>query len=176
MAGAMLAQVRSYERMTSDGESLREITRVYECWADCLFAGFLGIFRADAGGLVREMVSVYERSREFTSEAGFAGFLGIFRMAGAMLAQVRSYERMTSDGESLREITRGYECWADCLKQDLQDFLGFSGWRGSRGHRCACTRDGERLREITRVYECWADCLKQDLQDFLGLSGWRGSR
>ena len=53
-------------------------------------------------------------------------------MAGAMLAQVRSYERMTSDGERLREIASVYECWAECLKQDLQDFLGFSGWRGSR--------------------------------------------
>ena len=53
-------------------------------------------------------------------------------MVGAMLAQVRSYERMTRDGECLREIMRVCECWAGCLKQDLQDYLGFSGWRGSR--------------------------------------------
>ena len=25
-----------------------------------------------------------------------------------------------------------YECWADCLKQDLHDFWGFSGWEGRR--------------------------------------------
>ena len=101
MVGAMLAQVRSYERWTRDGERLRVL-----------------------GGL---------------SEAGFAGFIGIFGMAGAMLAQVCSYERMTRDGECLREIMRVYECWADCLKQDLQDLFGFSGWRGPCWHRCART-------------------------------------
>ena len=49
--------------------------------------------------------------------------------------------------------------WADCLKQDLQDFGGFSGWEGpprtrecsyerfTRDHECL-TRDHECLREI----------------------------
>ena len=47
-----------------------------------------------------------------------------------MLVQVRSYKRMTSDGERLREITRVYGCWAGCLKQDLQDFFGIFGMAG----------------------------------------------
>ena len=59
------------------------------------------------------------------------------------------------------------ECWADCLKQDLQDFLGFSEWRGPEG-------TGVLVREIVRVCECWADCLKQDLQDFFGIFGMAG--
>ena len=27
-----------------------------------------------------------------------------------------------------RVIMRDHERWVDCLEQDLQDFLGFSGW------------------------------------------------
>ena len=132
------------------------------------------------GGLVRaydERWRVFTRDHESLrvlgglSEAGFAGFIWIFGMAGAMLAQVRSYERMTRDGERLREIMRVCECWADCLKQDLQDYLGFSRWWGPCWHRCARTSVG---REMASVYECWAGCLKQDLQDLFGFSGWRG--
>ena len=74
----------------------------------------------------------------------------------------------------------GGGCWsfpgrqvANCLEQDLQDFLGFSGWRGSRRHRCARTSAYERSRVFASVYVCWAGCLErlgglseQDLQDF----------
>ena len=101
-------------------------------------------------------------------------------MGGGPPALVRSYERWTRVCERLREITRVCECWTDCLKQDLQDFLGFSGWRGSRRHWCARTSAG---REFASVYErsrefasVGADCLKQDLQDFLGFSGWGEAR
>ena len=89
MAGA-LAQVRSYERMARDGE-------VCQCWAGLKqdLQVFFGIFR---------QVGSYESTARVLglSEAGFAGFFGIFGMAGAMLAQVRSYERMTS---VVRQIT-----------------------------------------------------------------------
>ena len=114
---------------------------VCECWVGCLKQDLQDLLDFQDGGGPLVCKRSYERwTRDCKclrvlgglSEAGFAGFFGIFRMAGAMLAQVRSYERMTSDGERLREITRVYECWADCLKQDLQDLLGFSGWRGSR--------------------------------------------
>ena len=148
----LLTQVGSYERWTRVCEHLREIMSVSVCWVDCLeqdlwdLLGFSGwredlLVRRWAGTSVgREIASVYERSREFASV---------------------------------------YECWADCLEQDLQDFLGFSGWRGSRRHWCAGTSVGreiasvyERSRAFACVYECWADCLKQDLWDFLGFSGW----
>ena len=85
-------------------ECLREITRVYECWAGCLKQDL-----QDLLGL---------------------GFIGIFGMVGAMLAQ-RSYERMTSDGERLREITRVYKCWADCLKR-FAGSIGIFGMAGAR--------------------------------------------
>ena len=62
------------------------------------------------------------------SGAGFAGFIGIFRMGEYLLTQVGSDERWTRVCERLREFASVYECWADCLEQDLQDFLGFSGW------------------------------------------------
>ena len=61
MAGAMLAQVRSYERMTSDGERLRVLGGLSEAG----FAGFFGIFRMEEDLLTQ--VGSYERSREFTS-------------------------------------------------------------------------------------------------------------
>ena len=54
-------------------------------------------------------------------------------MAEAMLAQARSYEglrEMARDYERSREITSVYGCWADCLKQDLQDFFGIFGMAG----------------------------------------------
>ena len=130
MAGAMLAQVRSYERMderwrafTRDHESLRVLGGLSEAG----FAGFIWIFGMAGAMLaqVRSYERMDERWRAFTrdheslrvlgglSEAGFAGFIGIFGMAGAMLAQVRSYKHMderwrafTRDHESLRVFTR----------------------------------------------------------------------
>ena len=68
-------------------------------------------------------------------------------MAGVPPALVRSYERLTRDGERLREITRVYKCWAGCLKQDLQDFLGIFGMEEDLltqvGSYERMTRDGE---------------------------------
>ena len=52
------------------------------------------------------------------SEAGFAGFWGIFGIAGERLMVGRRV--FFAAGER-----------ADCLKQDLQDFGGFSGLRAS---------------------------------------------
>ena len=52
------------------------------------------------------------------SEAGFAGFWGIFGIAGIRLMSGRRI--LLAAGER-----------ADCLKQDLQDFGGFSGLRAS---------------------------------------------
>ena len=58
-----------------------------------------------------ERLRVFTRDHEslrvlgWLSEAGFAGSIGIFGMVGAMLAQVRSYERMTSVYERSREFT-----------------------------------------------------------------------
>ena len=57
----MLAQVRSYERMTSDGERLRVLGGLSEAG----FAGFFGIF--GMAGAMLTQVGSYERSREFTS-------------------------------------------------------------------------------------------------------------
>ena len=48
-------------------------------------------------------------------------------MGEDLLTQVRSYERWTRDCERLREIMSVCECWVDCLEQDLQDLLGYSG-------------------------------------------------
>ena len=175
----------------------RASTSVCERWVDCLKQDLQdswdfqdGGRPAGTGALVRaldESLRVFTRDHESLrvldglSEAGFAGFFGIFRMAGVPPALVRSYERWTRVCERLREITSVCECWTDCLEQDLQDLLGFSGWREVLlTHWWARTSVGrefasvyERSREFASVFVCWADCLKQDLQDFLGFSGWR---
>ena len=100
MGEDLLTQVGSYKRWTKDCERLREIMSVCVC---------LRVL----GGL---------------SEAGFAGLFGIFGIGEDLLTQVGSDERWTRVCERLREIMSVYECWADCLEQDLQDLLGFSGW------------------------------------------------
>ena len=74
----------------------------------------------------------------------------------------------------LREVTSVCERWDSCLKQDLQDLLGLSGW-ASRALVCSYERlrvFASVLREVTSVCERWDSCLKLDLQDLLGLSGW----
>ena len=100
MGEDLLTQVGSDERWTRVCERLREIMSICEC---------LRVL----GGL---------------SGAGFAGLFGIFRMGEDLLTQVGSYERWTRVCERLREIMSVCVCWADCLEQDLQDLLGFSGW------------------------------------------------
>ena len=77
----MLARVCSFERWTRACERLREIMSVCVC------------LRA-LGGL---------------SGAGFAGYFGIFGMAWAMLARVRSFERLQALYERSREITSVHE-------------------------------------------------------------------
>ena len=70
----------------------------------------------------------------------------------------------------------GFGRWADCLNQDLLDFVGFSGWWVSSG-------TGVVVRAFTRVYESfgsvdvfgrWVDCLNQDLLDFCWIFGMVG--
>ena len=168
MAEAPLACERSYERLDERLRVLGGFTRE--------FIGFSG-WRRPAGmqALVRVGREFVYESRELRGWADclkqelqdFLGFSG-WRESRWM----RSYERMTRDGERLREITRVYKCWAGCLKHDMQDLLGFSGLGAMLAQVRSyerMTSDGERLREITRVYECWAGCLKQDLQDLLGI-------
>ena len=50
-------------------------------------------------------------------------------MGGAPRADECWYERMTS---VYVRYTRDHERCTDCLKQDLHDFWGFSGWEGRR--------------------------------------------
>ena len=167
MAGVPPAQVRSYERLR-EITSVCERLRVLGGLSGAGFAGFFGIF--GMAGVPPAQVRSYERLREITSvcerflrvlgglsEAGFAGFFWIFRMGEDLLTQVSSYER-TSVG---REIACVYErsrvfacvyecCGRVCLEQDLQDFLGFSGWRGSAGSGALVRALDERLRAFTR--------------------------
>ena len=97
-------------------ESSRELTSVYESWADCLnqdlpdSLGFSGWRVPHGSGFVvralyecsREMPRVHESSRVLgrLSESGFAGFLGILRMASASWHE----NCRTSVYESLQEI------------------------------------------------------------------------
>ena len=149
--------VRSYERMTSDGERLtrdHESLRVLGWLSEAGFAGFTWDFQdggghAGTGALVRaydERLRVFTRDHEslrvlgWLSEAGFAGSTWDFQDGGGPCwHRCARTSVCTRDCECLREITRVYECWAGCLKQDLQDLLGFSGWRGPCWHRCART-------------------------------------
>ena len=62
-----------------------------------------------------------------------------FQDGRVLLAEVSSYERLRELHESLQELASG---WARCLKQDLQDSLGFSGWARSPGR-------GEFVRAFT---------------------------
>ena len=62
--------------------------------------------------------------------------------------------------ESPRAFTRVYECWTDCLNQDLPDAWGFSGWQSAswlgNGERCMrvhLTRVHERFRVLDRLSE-----------------------
>ena len=70
-------------------------------------------------------------------------------MGGAPRADECWYERMTS---VYVRYTRDHERWADCLKLDLQDFLGISGMGGAtlaQVRSCErLTSDDESLREI----------------------------
>ena len=72
----------------------------------------------------------------------------------------------------VREITRDCVCWVDCLKQDLLDFLGFSGCLGSAGTGVlvqAFTRDHERL--------CVSCALSEaEFAGFLGIFRFAGDR
>ena len=144
------------------------------------FAGFFGIFRMGEDLLTQvgsdeRWTRVCERLREITRRVWVdcleqdCGIYWDFQDGGDLLTQVRSLDERC-ERERFASV---YVCWADCLEQDLQDFLGFSGWRGPRRHWCARTRDCERSRAFACVYVCWAGCLEQDLQDFLGFSGWR---
>ena len=139
MAGVLLGQVRSYECWTRDGERLtrdHERLRVFAFVGRIVWSRICRIYwdfqdgggPADAGGLVRALderwraLRDHERLRVFTS---VGRIVCLHEMGEDLLTQV--HER-----EILREIMFVYECWADCLKQDLQDFLGFSRWRGYR--------------------------------------------
>ena len=62
---------------------------------------------------------------------------------------------------------RDHERWVDCLKQDLQDLLGFSGCGEDLLTQVGSDERWTRVCEC----ECWVDCLEQDLQDLLGFSG-----
>ena len=77
----------------------------------------------------------------------------------------------------------GGGCWSDigsqvanCLEQDLQDFLGFSGWRafGCWMLSVFFLRWGKEQIAGGQQFgmHAFARCLKQDLQDFFGFSGW----
>ncbi len=186
MAGGPPALVRSYERWTRDGERLREIMSVCECFrvlgglSEAGFAGFLGILRMTGGppALVRSYerwTRVCERLREIMSVcvclrvlgglsgAGFVGFFGIFRMAGVPPALVGSYERWTRDGERLREIMSVCECFRVLGGLSGAGFAGFIGIFRMAGGPPALvgsderwTRDGERLRVFTRDWYGWA--------------------
>ena len=75
----------------------------------------------------------------------------------------------TSVYESLHEFTSvcGFGRWADCLNQDLLDFVGFAGWWVSPGTGVvvrAFTSVYESLHEFTSVcgFGRCADCLNQD--------------
>ena len=132
MGEDLLTQVGSYERWTRVCERLREITSVCECLrvlgglSGAGFVGFFGIFRMGEDLLtqvrsyecwtrvcerLREIMSVCECLRVLggLSGAGFAGFFGIFGMAWAMLARVRSFERLRALYERSREITSVHE-------------------------------------------------------------------
>ena len=66
-------------------------------------------------------------------------------------AFIRVYERFGSVGLFGR--------WADCLNQDLLDFVGFAGWRVSPGTGVVVrvfTRVHESLREIRERLLAWA--------------------
>jgi len=67
--------------------------------------------------------------------------------------------------ELVREFTSVYECWADCLNQDLLDFLDF------QDVACLAARTllDERLREMYESLREFAGCLNQDLLDSLDL-------
>ena len=138
----------------------------------------------------KRRTSVYECLRELyvrsrvlgrLSESGFAGFFGfsgcgLFPGADvvgrAFVSVVRAF---TSVYESCMYV---HECWADCLNQDLLDFLDFRdaalvSWCGC-GWTSVCKRRTSVVRAFTSVYEscmyvheCWAYCLNQDLLDFL---------
>ena len=131
-AWAMLARVRSFERWTRDCERLREIMSVCVCLRalgglfGAGFAGFFGILRMGEDLLtqvgsyerwtrdcerLREIMSVCVCLRVLggLSGAGSAGFFGIFGMAWAMLARVRSFERLQALYERSREITSVHE-------------------------------------------------------------------
>ena len=83
------------------------------------FAGFWEIF-----GIAGERLMVGRRvffaaeGKGGLSEAGFAGFWEIFGIAGERLMVGRRIPFVAGER-------------ADCLKQDLQDFGGFSGLRAN---------------------------------------------
>ena len=59
----------------------------------------------------------------------------------------------TRDDESPRAFTSVYECWTDCLNQDLPDSWGFSGWRVPPGSGMVVRALYACSREMTRVHE-----------------------
>ena len=160
MGEDLLTQVRSYECWTRDGERLREIMSVCVCLRVLggLFgagsAGFFGIFRmvedlltqvgsyerwTRDGERLREIMSVCVCLRVLGGlfGAGSAGFFGIFGMAWAMLARVRSFERLRALYERSREITSVHErLW--------QVFLVCT--TGNRRYRCRSASQGGPAR------------------------------
>ena len=104
------------------------------------------------------------------SESGFAGFLGILRMASACwigngcMSVVCVFTR---DDES----PRVYECWTDCLNQDLPDFWGFSGWRVPAGSGMVVCALYACSLEITRVHERFRVLDRLSESGFAGFLG-----
>ena len=173
MAGARLMDVERVLFAVGEGADCRG-TAVRDARVCTLseagFAGFFWIFRmgedrlyerwtADAGALVRaldESLRAFTRDHECLRVFTCFGWIGWSRICriywdfqdGGGPADAGGLVRALD--ERSRAFASVYECWADCLKQDLQDFLGFSGWRGSRRHWCAGTSVG---REIASVYE-----------------------
>ena len=151
---------------TRDDESPRAFTRVYKRWTDCLNQdlpdswGFSGWRVLPGSGMVvralyacsREITRVHERLREFTSVSMRS--LKIQVVPGASIQFQRALHRGPSAlHESPRAFTRVYECWTDCLNQDLPDSWGFSGWRVLPGSGMVVRALYACSREITRVHE-----------------------
>ena len=152
------------------------------------FVGVVKVFWAGRG--------VSQVFGEGLSEAGFTGLLGIFRIAGSRLMSVERIlfawsERGDCGGiifwDARLSLGLSRISCGRCLKQDLQDYWGFSGLqaigccllsgsflRGVKGQIAEGRLFGmPRSLGLSRI-SC-GRCLKQDLQDYWGFSGLQAS-